>query len=303
MKIIYCLKLFLVFLSVNVSPMLLYADGNALKAKLEHYVQSCHAEIGIAVITDVHDTVCLNNTCHYPMNSVFKLYQALAVADVLQKHEIALDSCIFIEHKELHAETYSPLRDRYPVGDFSLSIAELLKYSLQQSDNNACDILFDHIIGVEETDKYIRTLGVENFSIRVNERDMFQNHETANKNWTYPLVAASLIYKLFTESLYKPVYQNFLTEVLMECRTGEGRLAKPLLSTEAIIGHKTGTGFMSSSGLPQGINDVGFVSLPSGRHYSIAVFIKSSQHDMRETEQMIADISEIVYQYILSEQY
>ena len=71
------------------------------------------------------------------------------------------------------------------------------------------------------------------------------------------------------------------------------------MQTNAVIGHKTGTGFTSLNGLPQGINDVGFVRLPTGRYYAIAVFIKSSQKNMVETEQIIADISEIVYQHII----
>lgn len=278
-----------------------YAKDNTLKSKLEHYIQSCHAEIGVAVIMDVHDTICVNNASPYPMNSVLKLYQALAVADVLQKRGIALDSCILIEPKDLYPGTYSPLRDKYPSGKVSLSIAELLVYSLQPSDNIACDILFDRIVGLEETDRYIRTLGVEDFAIRVNERDMFENHEVSRKNWNYPLAAATLIYKLFTESLYKPIDQKFLIETLVGCQTGEGRLAKPFLQTNVVIGHKTGTGFVSSNGLPQGINDVGFVKLPTGRYYAIAVFIKSSQKNMVETEQMIADISEMVYQYVLTD--
>ena len=68
------------------------AQDNILKSKLEHYIQSCRAEIGVAVIMDAHDTICVNNASPYPMNSVLKLYQALAVADVLQKRGVALDS-------------------------------------------------------------------------------------------------------------------------------------------------------------------------------------------------------------------
>lgn len=299
MGIRFGLKLLLLFVVVRGCPMNACAQDNILKSKLEHYIQSCRAEIGVAVIMDAHDTICVNNASPYPMNSVLKLYQALAVADVLQKRGVALDSCILIEREELYSGTYSPLRDKYLSGKVSLSIAELLKYSLQQSDNIACDILFDRIVGLEETDKYIRTLGVEDFAIRANERDMFENHEASSKNWNYPLAAATLIYKLFTEPLYKPIYQKFLIETLVGCQTGKERLAEPFLQTNAVIGHKTGTGFTSLNGLPQGINDVGFVRLPTGRYYAIAVFIKSSQKNMVETEQMIADISEIVYQHII----
>ena len=55
---------------------------------------------------------------------------------------------------------------------------------------------------------------------------------------------------------------------------------------------------MASDGFPQGINDVGFVKLPDGRHYAIAVFIESSCCDMDGTERMIADISSIVLKFM-----
>lgn len=275
------------------------AQGNVLEAALIRYVRSCPAEIGVAVLTDTKDTICVNNEVPYQMNSVMKLYQAMAVASVLQSHGVSPDSLLFIKREELHPQTYSPMREAYPSGDFQLSIAGLLQYSLQQSDNNACDILFRRVAGPETTEQYIRGLGIKNFAIRVNEEDMYENQEAVSKNWNHPLSAALLIDKLFTQPLYEPVYQNFLTETLISCHTGQNRLAKPLLPQGAVIGHKTGTGFPSPSGLPQGINDVGFVRLPNGRHYAIAVFVKSSSYDMQATEQMIADISELVYKYVI----
>lgn len=82
------------------------------------------------------------------------------------------------------------------------------------------------------------------------------------------------------------------------CATGVNRLAKPLTGTGAIIGHKTGTGFTLPDGRLMAINDVGYVHLPNGRSYSIAVFIENSGYDMQQTEEIIAQISEIVYKYI-----
>ncbi len=46
------------------------------------------------------------------------------------------------------------------------------------------------------------------------------------------------------------------------------------------------------------VNDVGYVHLPDGRRYSIAVFIADSGYDMKTTEGFVADISAIVYKHI-----
>ncbi len=301
------------------------SESLSIQIALEDFVRTHDADIGIAVITDRGDTVCMNNGRKYPMNSVMKLYQAMAVADVMQQRGHRLDSMITVSRKEMEEDTYSPMRDQYPKGDFRISIADLLKYSLQQSDNNACDILFHHVIGISETDRYIRNLGISGFAISASEADMHADTARVYENWNYPIAAAILINRLFTEPVfdsdqkgnencenehdnigigrrYDNIYQCFITETLNECTTGRNRLARPLLPTNAVIGHKTGTGFPSANGHPQGINDVGFVRLPNGRSYSIAVFVKSSRYDMEETERLIAEVSEIVWREVSGEQ-
>lgn len=60
-----------------------------------------------------------------------------------------LDTPVRVRWHDLKSDTYSPLRDRYFGGDVSLSVSHLLEYTLQQSDNDACDILFDRFGGPE----------------------------------------------------------------------------------------------------------------------------------------------------------
>ena len=43
-------------------------------------------------------------------------------------------------------------------------------------------------------------------------------------------------------------------------------------------------------------DDAGYVFLPDGRGYAVAVFIADSACGMEETERMIADISDIIFQ-------
>ena len=89
-------------------------------------------------------------------------------------------------------------------------------------------------------------------------------------------------------------------QMMETCETGKDRLAKPLRDANIILGHKTGTGFSSPEGRLMAINAVGYVHLPDGRRYSIAVFIENSGYDLPQTEGMIAKISEIVYDYMIA---
>ena len=119
------------------------------------------------------------------------------------------------------------------------------------------------------------------------------------RNWSHPRDAARLLEMLITRPLFRDAsLQEFIIRTMTECNTGPERLPKPLAATGAVIGHKTGSGDRNSTGALIGTNDIGFVQLPDGRHYTIAVFVKDSQESLQETERIIAEASDIVYRYM-----
>lgn len=269
-----------------------------LEQQLKDIIANKKAQVGIAVIINGKDTVTLNNDVRYPMMSVFKFHQALAVAKHLEQNKLPLTTSMHIKKTDLHADTYSPLRDKYPQGNIDMSIGDLLVYTLQLSDNNACDILFNNVAGIKETDSYIRSLGIEDFSITTTENNMHRDFQLCYQNWTSPLDAAKLLEIFVTRPILAEPYHSFIKRTMTECETGKDRLVKPLLETNAVVGHKTGTGDRNEKGQLIGINDIGFVSLPDGQRYSIAVFVKDSEESNEDTAQIIADISTAVYRYI-----
>ena len=289
MKTYWLLLLFLVcHLSVK-------AD-TGLRGQIQHLIENAKAEIGVAVIVNGTDTLTFQNEKRYPLMSVMKFHQALAVAHQLEQRHLPLSTKIQIEKQDLRPDTYSPLRDKYPEGGISLSIAELLTYTLQLSDNNACDILFDYIGGPASANRYLQTLGIEGFSISATEDDMHQSLERCYDNWSTPLSVAAFMDRLIAETLpIDTVYTHFIQETLLACQTGKTRLPFPLQGTEARIGHKTGTSDQNKKGEWIAINDAGFVLLPDGRRYTVAVLIKHSQLSYEETERLIAEISRIIY--------
>lgn len=277
------------------------AQSNTLIAQLKQAIAGKKAEVGIAVIIDGKDTITLNNETYYPMFSVFKFHQALAVMDYLARHKQPLETKLHISASDLKPDTYSPLRDKYPEGNIDMSVAALLKYTLQQSDNNACDILFDYAGGTHYADRYIRSLGIEDFAIRATEDEMHQDLKKGYANCTTPLAAVQLLEKFLNEPLLPDTLQSFVKQTMIECRTGKNRLPQPLVGTQAIIGHKTGSGDVNEKGEIMGTNDIGFVYLPNGHRYTIAVFVKDSKESPQTSESIIADISRIVYRYLTGE--
>ena len=291
------MRSFIVFLCLV--PTLLFARQTQLETQLKEAIKGKKAEIGIAVIIDGKDTVTVNNDIHYPLMSVFKFHQALALADYMGKQKQSLETRLPIKKSDLKPDTYSPLRDKYPQGGIEMSIADLLKYTLQQSDNNACDILFDYQGGPDAVNKYIHSLGIRECAIAGTETAMHEDLNLCYENWTTPLAAAELVEIFRNKPLFPKVYKDFIFQTMVECQTGQDRLVAPLLDKKVTVGHKTGTGDLNAKGQQIGCNDIGFVLLPGGRTYSIAVFVKDSEENNQANSKIIANISRIVYEYIM----
>lgn len=269
-----------------------------LLEELQTFVAGKPAHIGIAVIINGTQTVTVNNDRRYPLMSVVKFHQALAVADRCRERRLPLDTRLWITARDLAPDTWSPLRDARPGGDFGISIADLLRATLQQSDNNACDILFDRICSVKDTEAYIHSLGGGDCAIRATEAEMHADLANCRKNWTTPLAAARLLESFLTRDILPPASRAFIKAAMTGCATGRDRLARPLGGTGAILGHKTGTGDRGADGRLMACNDMGFVLLPDGRRYVIAVFITDSSATDAATARMLADISALVYRHV-----
>lgn len=273
--------------------------ASSLQKELSDYVESKDAAIGIAVIIDRKDTVEVNGNKSFPMLSVYKFPIAIALGEYYRQSNDMIPDNLTITQSDLKQDTYSPMLEKYEGREsFQLTLYELLAYALQQSDNNASDILLKIMGGTESAMLVLKRLGFENINVVSTEEEMYEDNQLCYYNTATPIAMARLLdcfdYE-FDDEYFRKV------ERLMEtCATGADRLAKPLAGTNAVIGHKTGTGFTLPDGRLMAINDVGYMHLPNGRSYSIAVFIENSGYDMQQTEEIIAKISEIVYKHVNS---
>lgn len=264
---------------------------------ISEIVASYPGEIGVAVIIDDSDTVAVNNRNIYPMMSVFKVHQALALCDDFDRRGISLDTLITIRRDELDPHTWSPMMKDYPDSEFSLTVKDLLRYTLRQSDNNASNLMFRRLLGVEETDSFISTvIPRRDFRIAYTEAEMSADHRRAYSNSTSPLGAAELINRLFTDSLVSRDKQDFIMRTLGECETGKDRIAAPLLDRDGVsIAHKTGSGYINEEGVLAAHNDVAYICLPNSTRYSLAVFVKDFKGNETQAAKAIAHVSAAVY--------
>lgn len=291
-----------VFMPRNENERKYSKKAGILSDTISKIVSEYPGEIGVGVLINNKHKVTVNNESIYPMMSVFKLHQALAVCEDLDNKLISLDSVMTINRGELDPSTWSPMLKEHSEDTISLSIQDLLRYTLAQSDNNASNLMFDRLVSVAQTDSFITTIiPRESFQILYSESEMSSDHDKAYSNYTSPIGAAMLIDRLFTTSLLSAEKQIFVKKVLSECATGKDRIVAPLIGKEGImIAHKTGSGYTNDKGELAAHNDVAYIRLPNGVGYALAVFVKDFKGNEAQASKAIARISEVVYS-VLSE--
>lgn len=187
------------------------------------------------------------------------------------------------------------MREAYPKGGL-FSMSELLQYSVSQSDNNACDILFRSVEGTEAVHNYVTSLGLTDFTILATEAKMHEKTENQYLNWTTPFSAVQLLELFLQKELFGSEYKAFLEKLMVETVTGPDKI-KGLLPANVVVGHKTGSSSRDEAGMKIADNDLAFVRLPDGKNYSIAVFVMNSMEDDTTNAAIIAEVSKAVYNY------
>lgn len=285
-----------------------YERENAIKTlgdSLYRITEKYPGEIGIAILTDRKDTITVNNTDKYPLMSVFKLHQAISLCHLFEQNGTSLDTVVNIKRIQFNPDTWSPMLKDFSQNQINISVKDLLRYTLMLSDNNASNYMFENIESVNDAYKFIATLiPHDSFKLKVTEARMWDNHALCYENHSSPLGAALLINRLFTDNIIGKENRDFICSTLKECQTGTDRIVAPLKDKAGVsVAHKTGSGFRDENGILSAHNDVGFIELPDGRHYTLAVLVKDFNGKETDAAKCIADISATVYSILTDKIY
>ncbi len=268
-------------------------EKTAIEQKILQAIQGKNATVGAAFSID-GQLFTFNDEHRYPLMSVFKLHVAIAALQKMENECIALDSLRFIESSQIHKDTYSPLRELYPERNFYLSYADLMRYAVSQSDNNACDILIDYLGGIDIVKDRIDKLGITNYNLTETEETMHSRISNCYNNWSTPSSTLQLLEKLYNEPILNETHTEFLKNILIETSTGKDKI-KAGLPDNIVLGHKTGSSDRLDDGTKIGDNDTGVIYLPNGKLCFLTIFIKDSRESDQTNTQIIADIARIIY--------
>ena len=196
--------------------------------------------------------------------SVFKFHVALSVLQKMERNHVDLSTEVRIRSSQMEKNTYSPLREKYPDQDFTISYGELIRYSISES------------------------------VLRESEKTMHEDLNKCYNNWSTPYAMACLLKKVYEGDILTGEYKKHLEKVMIQTSTGGDKI-RAGLPENIQLGHKTGSSDRVS-GVKIGDNDAGVIYLPDGKQYYLAVFIKDSKESDKVNAAIISQIARIVFQ-------
>jgi beta-lactamase class A len=244
----------------------------------------------------------------FPQQSVSKLWVALSVLQAVDDGLLHLDQSV-VMRREDRSVFYQPLAYRIRGEGLSITIGDLLRHALIESDNAANDKLIAEVGGAGVVTEAIAKKGLKGLAVGGTERDV--QTRTAGLEWK-PEYGLTWVWKAAREQLPEAVRDqalatylanppdgatpngitsalanlkrgellsrastDFMLGLMGEARTGTSRLRGGLTPGWALA-HKTGTG-PDWRGASVGINDVGLLTAPDGKTYAVAVMIRQTK--------------------------
>ena len=236
----------------------------------------------------------LNGDERFPMQSVYKLPIAMAVLDLVDRHVLTLAQKVPLRASDVAGvHFHSPLRERYPQGGVELTVRDLIRAAIVDSDGVASDLLYALAGGGRPVTAYVRGLGVSGLAVVTTEHEMAADELVQYRNYATPCAAVSLLRALDAGRGLSAGSRDLLLQDLTESGPGANRI-KGQLPPGTPVAHKPGTDF-TRNGLTRATNDIGIVTLPDGRHLTIAVFVRDSTAGEQARERAIAAAARAAY--------
>jgi beta-lactamase class A len=241
----------------------------------------------------------------YPQQSVSKLWVSITALDAVDRGKVALDDKVTLTRSDLTL-FHQPIAASILGGSYTTTLQDLMVRAITTSDNTANDKLMRSVGGPEAVRRMIaaKHLGPIRFyngeralqsriagliwspaysvgnafsdardalpmSVR---KSAFNRYVADPYDGAAPSAITAALARLKRGELLSPNSTNLLLTTMSHTKTGANRL-KGGLKPGWTLNHKTGTG-QELGGQQAGYNDIGILTAPDGRSYSVAVMIK-----------------------------
>jgi beta-lactamase class A len=267
----------------------------ALQQQIRDIAVDARGKVSVACgLPDSSLNCDLDPQAHPPMQSVFKLPVAVTALHLVEAGKLSLDQAVrFLPSDRILPHTHSPLQDKYPDGNVDVSLRELLRLEISESDNVAADIVLRTVGGPAIVNEYIRSLGVQGFHLVDDEQGLARDVAVQYRNWFEPAGAVQLLRRISDDSPLTAEHTRMLLQWMQDASSAAERI-KGELPAGTIVMHKTGTSG-THDGMTFATNDIGLITLPDGRRLAVAIFVTDSKADDDTRDAVIARIAKAVY--------
>ena len=278
----------------DVTPSVTDKSVANLRSQIEKIAQSAQGRVGVAAtVIETGESVDLRGDEQFPMQSVYKFPIGMTVLHLVDQGKLALTQTVHVKPTEYVSERqHSPLRDKNPKGAH-VTVEELLRYAVSESDGSASDVLMRLVGGPNVIMNYLKTFGVMGVIVANTEKEIGGDNAVQYRNWAKPNEIIELLKALQNGLGLSTSSRAHLLRLMTDTQTGLKRL-KGMLPAGTVVAHKTGTSW-TIDGVTAATNDVGLITLPNGKHMAIAVFVSDAKTDQASREDVIATIAKAAW--------
>jgi len=293
-----------------------------ISQKIEKVAQGLAGHIGVAAQEiGSGESITVNGDETFVMASTYKVAIAVTLLDLVDKGQLKLTDLIDLP-PEMMVAGNNAIAESYIHPGIKLSVANLIEVMITESDNTATDVSLKLAGGPEAVTKKLRSIGIrEQRADRYTSeilRDFYGLQDKASpsvvteaiakdptlllkmikpnmefekdpRDQSTPKAMLELLLAIDSGKALSEKSRAFLLATMSRTYTGKERL-RGLLPRGTPVAHKTGT-------IGGVANDVGFITLPDGRRFAIAVYTKSSTTPVADQDRAIAEISRTLYDF------
>jgi beta-lactamase class A len=306
----------------------MYPAQRMLDARLKSLGDNFNGDVGIAV-KDLQTgyTSHFDGASHFPQQSVSKFWVALTALDKVDRGEVSLTDPVTVRRSDLTLFN-QPIAHLVRGNGFMTTLLDLMHRAMQQSDNTANDFTLWRVGGPDAVRDYLQRAGISGVRFGPGERVMqsriagmewkpsyvggafyaarnavpmsvrrsaFQNYVSDPVDGATPIGIVDALGRLKRGELLSPVSTDRLLRIMSNTRTGPQRL-KGGLAPGWKLAHKTGTGQVLG-GTQSGYNDIGIITGPDGRSYSVAVMIRKTSAPIPTRMALMQNVTRAVIDY------
>jgi beta-lactamase class A len=266
------------------------APAPSLQARLQAIARTVDGRVGCAVmLLETGEHAAIRGDEAFATQSVYKIPIAMAAMTEATRAKRPLAAKVRLLASDVVSGPYpSPARALFRRGVVDVPLRDLVRHAIAQSDNTASDALLRLAGGPKAVNQYMAGIGITGFTVAT-PIGTFVPH----RNTTTPRATLALLAKLHAGGTVTPEARGVLLEAMAACETGPGRLPA-LLPRGTAVAHKTGTSG-TYGGVTPATNDVGYLTLPNGRHVAIAAFLADSRADEATRDRTIARLAKAAW--------